>query len=269
MRLLLFITLLTTGCATATLAGDRAVFTADPGQRRVVVLEPFFETAEWRTRMRTERVQVMGSPYGSGLGGGGFYGGGTLGTNALGMPTDVTVQRPVTEKPVYAQVASLSILHGKVLEAVRRARPSWEVVSTSASPSLQGPVTLVRLVVHDAEQLESNRAFKNLAFAFGLVLLPLQLVHLTPVSETDRIYGALSRYLTEGEALRSRLVRYPTQPDFAIDARGLPAPLERRFGLDVTYEEGLFADEAPRNGVLLQGFAEKIAAGVVALVEEP
>jgi prolyl oligopeptidase len=40
------------------------------------------------------------------------------------------------------------------------------------------------------------------------------------------------------------------------------------FALDVEYEEGLFADETPRPGVLVEGFVEKLAFAIVSLIEE-
>ena len=155
-----------------------------------------------------------------------------------------------------------------MLEQVQRLRPSWRVSSTSSLAALDGQVSIVRVIVRNSEIVQSNRAFKNLAFAFGLVLWPLQLFNIAPVTETQRVYGALERYLTDAQTAKARLVRYQTQPDSAFNASGY-SPLGRSFGLDVTYEEGLLADEAPRKVVLPEGFAERLAAAVVALVEEP
>jgi hypothetical protein len=62
-------------------------------------------------------------------------------------------------------------------------------------------------------------------------------------------------------------VKYATQPDFAVNFSGLP-PRTQPFALDVEYEEGLFADESPRLGVLLDGFVEKLAFAIVTLIEE-
>ena len=108
------------------------------------------------------------------------------------------------------------------------------MTSTSGAVNLRGPTHLVRVVLHDAEQVASNRALKNLAFTFGLVLWPLQLFHLTPVEETQRVYGLVQRYELDAGAIAPRLVRYPSQPDFAVNTSNLPA-IEHRFGLDVTY----------------------------------
>lgn len=261
--LLLSLAVLGPGCATARLVGDPPFSPADPGARRVVVLEPLFETAEWQTRTQTEYARVTGAPIGGGFGSSTGFGA------SLGAGGDVAIQRQVNEKHLYARVASLVEVHRQLLAEVQRLRPSWRVTSTSAAPSLSGPASLVRVVVSDSEKIESNRALKNTAFAFGLVILPLQIINIWPVEETDRVYGQLLRYELDGALLKERLVRYPTQPDYAINTSDLGAPLARQFGLDVAYEEGLLADEAPRGPVLLQGFAQRLAAAVVAIIEEP
>ena len=233
------------GCATARLVGPAPATAPDPGGARVVVVEPFFENAEWRLTTRTERAQVYG-----------VYG-----------PQDVTVSRQVAEKAVYARVESLAAEHAAVIGAVQRLRPSWRVLSPGALPPVEGPVTLVRVVVGEAETVGSDRALKNLACAFGVVLPPLWLVLLDPVHETQRINGRLVRFDAEAPEVRARLLRYPTQPDFAVDTRGL-APLERAFGYELELEEGALASEASRDPVLVQAFAARLAAGVVAIVEE-
>jgi hypothetical protein len=186
----------------------------------------------------------------------------------MGPGQTVTIQRQVQEKPLYAQVPSLTAEHRAVLQEVQKMRPSWRVSSTSSLAALEGPVSIVRVIVRNSELVESNRAFKNLAFAFGLVLWPLELFNIWPVTETQRVYGALERYQTDAATAKARLVRYETQPDYAFNAAGY-TPLGRAFGLDVTYEEGLLADETPRKIVLPEGFAQRLAAAVVALVEEP
>lgn len=248
---------LSTACATARLAGPPPEIPPGSSQRTVVI-EPFFESAQWQTQTKTEYAQVM-NPYSAG----GFgYGYGGMGPN-----NTVAIQRQVSEKTVFARVGAMAEEHRQLLAALAKARPSWRVTSTSAAQALAGPVTVIRIIIHDSELVESNRSMKNLAFAFGLLIWPLELINIAPVEETQRVWGTLDRYETEGGDLKGRLVRYPTQPDFAVNTNGL-TPLEHRFGLDVAYTEGLLANEAPREGVLLDGFVQKLTAAVVAIVEE-
>ena len=82
----------------------------------------------------------------------------------------------------------------------------------------------------------------------------------------QRIVGATCGHLYA--PLEGRLVRYPTQPDFAVNTANLPV-YERQFGLDLSYEEGILANEAPREAVLIRGFSLKLASAIVAMVEEP
>ncbi len=251
----LLLLVLTTGCATARMAGAVPITAPDPGVSRVIVLEPFFETAEWQTTVKTEIASVMGSNPGIIVGGSPFA-------------RDVAISRTVSEKPLFAKVPVLVEEHRQVLAEVQRLRPSWRVTSTSGAQVLDGPVTLVRVVVDEAEIVESNRSMKNLAFGFGLVLLPLLFIAIPPVEETQRVYGVLNRYQLLSDELKSRLVRYPTQPDFAVNTANLPL-FERQFGLDLSYEEGLLANEFPREAVLIRGFSLKLASAIVAMVEEP
>lgn len=248
---------LMTGCATARLAGEAPFTPPDRGEQRTVVVEPFFETAEWTTTVKTELATVMGpSPgFGTGFGGSPFS-------------RDVAIQRTVADKPVFARVPSLTVEHQQVLAELQRLRPSWRVTSTGGVDKLAGQTTLVRVIVNDSELVESDRGLKNLAFGFGLVILPLQLFNISPVQETVRVYGVLNRYDVDAPQLLGRLVRYPSQPDFAVNTSNLAA-IEKRFGLDVAYTEGLLANETPRDGVLLQGFSQRLAAAIIALVEEP
>jgi len=157
--------------------------------------------------------------------------------------------------------------HRQVLAEVQRLRPNWRVTSTSGIEAITGPVSLVRVIVGEAEVVESNRAMKNLAFGFGLLIWPLLLATLPPVEETQRVYGALARYQLDAQELKGRLVRYPSQPDFAVNTAHLLVH-QREFGLDLSYEEGLLANEIPREGVLIRGFSLKVASAIVALVEE-
>jgi hypothetical protein len=234
-------------CATAKVVGPPVVQSLDDQIERTVVIEPFFEMADWQTTTKTEYATLYG---------------GRAGTQT------VTVQREVQEKPFFATVPALATEHRAVLAAVKALRPAWKVGSTSSVASIDGPLSLVRVIVQGGEIVGTNRALKNLCFGFGFVILPLQIYNFWPVTETQRIYGAVERYLTDGPSAKARLVRYPTQPDFAFNASGLKA-LGHPFGLDVTYEEGLLASDAPRKEVVITAFAERLAAAIVALVEEP
>jgi hypothetical protein len=231
------------------------VTTPDPNVPRVVVIEPFFETAEWQT-VSKEYLRQDTLPMG------GYYGGGFLG------PQSPTITVTQTQKPLFAQINSLTAEHRAVLERVQALRPSWRVSSTSGLAALEGPVSVVRVIIEGNQVIESDRALKNTAFAFGLVIWPLQIYNFWPVTETERGYGTLERFITDAPTVKERLVRYKTQPDAAFNAAGF-TPLRRPFGLDVTYEEGLLAREDPRPKVLLDAFSERLASAIVAVVEEP
>ena len=136
------------------------------------------------------------------------------------------------------------------------------------TPLLVGPVTVVRTVIDGNELVASDRTLKGLAFGFGLLIPPLQLIHIDPVHETQRVYGLLERFPLQGEALKARLVKYPSQPDFAVNLAGVQQ-VRREFGLDVEYTEGVLADEGPRALVLIDGFVDRLASATIALVEEP
>ncbi|MBI3185669.1 MAG: hypothetical protein HYZ28_26315 [Myxococcales bacterium] len=234
------------GCTAARLTGPEPFTPADPGQRVVVVVEPFFESAQWEISLRAERATVFG-PYGA--------------------PQEVTLTREVAEKHLFARVASLTEEQRQVIAEVQKLRPSWQVTSTGGLPALFGPVTLVRVVVGELETVASDRALKSLAFGFGILIPPLLLIDLDPVHETQRVHGAVTRYEAEAEELKQRLLRYPTQPDYAVDTRKLN-PLVRPYGLDLELQEGVLAAAADREVVLLSGFARRLAAAVVAIVEE-
>lgn len=259
-----------TGCATARVVGPPIAVPEDLGVPRTVVLEPFFEVAEWQTNTKTEYATTYGAPSTFGTMGGIGYGVGFAGNPSMmgpRGPQTIAVTRAVTEKPLFARPPALAAQQRAVLAAVQRLRPHWQVVTTSTAAQLTGPLSLVRVIIAGNELVDSNRSLKNLAFGFGLLIWPLQLFQVTPVSETQRVFGVLERYDTDAPTLAGRLVRYPTQPDFAFNASQMQA-LGRRFGLDVEYEEGLLADESPREQVLISGFAERLAVAVVALVEE-
>ncbi len=251
-----------TGCATAKIVGDRAVVPPDPGVRRTVVIEPLFEVADWQTNVKTEYARVLGSPGMSGMGYGSGYGSSSM------MPSTVAVTRQVQEKPLFAKPAILAEVQRRLIPAVQRLRPTWRVTSTSGAPVLTGDVAVVRTVVEGNEVIESDRTLKNVAFGFGLVIWPLEILAGFPVHESIRVYGRLERFGTTADTVKSRLVRYPTQPDYAVSLEGV-ASLQRPFGLDINYEEGLLADETPRPGVLIDGFVDRLAAAVVAILEEP
>lgn len=252
---LLFTLLAGSGCATARLVGDRAFTPEDPQLARIVVIEPLFELAELQTSTRTEYA-TLGSGYGS-------FG---SGFGAMG-PSTVAITRQVQEKPFFAKPTTLVELQHRVLSEVQLRRPSWRVTSTSGAPLLKGPVTVVRTIIEGDDTIASNRTMKNLAFGFGLLIWPLQFFNITPVEETMRVYGLVERFNLDADTLRQRLVKYPSQPDFAVNLASV-VPLRREFGLDVTYEEGLLADERPRAGVLIDGFIDRLASAIIALVEE-
>jgi len=252
--------LLTCACATARIIGPPIATTPDPEVTRIVVIEPFFETADWQTEVEhvTQPLMPM-SPFGSTVRG--------------SMRSSIMVPNQVTEvtrqtKPLLAQIPSLTAEHKLVLEHVRRLRPAWRVSSTSGLAALEGAVTVVRTIIESNQIIETDRPLKNTAFAFGLLIWPLQIYNFWPVTETERAYGTLERYLTDAPTVKQRLVRYKTQPDSAFNASGF-TPLKRQFGLEMTYEEGLLADEEPRKQVLIEAFSERLASAIVAIVEEP
>lgn len=257
-------------CATAKLVGEPAFTPPDPGVQRTVVIEPLFELAELQTTTRTEYAQLSSTPYGMGMGGfgSGFGGYGPgYGPGYGGMGSTVAVTRTITEKPFFARPPTLTEVQSRVIREVQRRRPSWRVTSTGGASVLTGEVSVVRTIIGGDETVESNRSLKNLAFGFGLVIWPLQLYNITPVEETVRVYGLVERFKLPGPTLQPRLVKYPTQPDFAVNLAGVQS-VRHEFGLDVTYDEGLLASEAPRPGVLIDGFVDRLAAAVIALVEE-
>jgi hypothetical protein len=249
------------GCATARLVGDRAFTPEDPRVERTVVVEPLFELAELQTTTRTEFAQLSSSPYGFGGMGSNFNSMNSMGGNTIALT------REVQEKPLFAKHPMLVELQARVLAEVQRRRPSWRVTSTGGAGLLKGNVTIVRTVIQGNELVESNRSLKNLAFGFGLVIWPLQLVNLSPVEETMRVYGILERFNVDAAILPARLVKYPSQPDFSVNLAGIGS-VRHEFGLDVAYEEGLLADEKPRTRVLVDGFVDRLAAAVIAIVEE-
>jgi hypothetical protein len=236
------------GCATASLVGERAPRQAiEAGPPRVVVIEPLFDRVEWTTSARTE-----------------------VGTSSSvrfqeGQPTGAITGS--TTKPVFASQPIMAAIHQRLLPAITALRPRWVVLAPGTAPPVTGDVVVIRTLIDKNELVQSDRTVKNAAFAFGLVLLPLQILAAFPVEETERVSGILEKVSVEPRELQQRLVKHATQPDFAVNFKGL-APKRQPFALDVDYEEGLFADETPRLTVLIEGFVEKLAFAIVSLIEE-
>jgi hypothetical protein len=250
--------LLAQGCATAKLIGDPPVTAPDPGRARNVVIEPLFELAQLQTSTRTEYARLSSSPYMGGFGSSGF---GSMGT------TTVAITRQVQEKPFFAKAQTLVEVQNRVLHTVQRLRPTWRVSSTGGAAVFNGDVAIIRTIIEGNELVASDRTLKNLSFGFGLVIWPLQFINLNPVEETVRVFGLLERFTLDSAGLPTRLVKYPSQPDYAVNLAGVPSN-RHEFGLDVSYSEGLLASELPRSNVLIDGFVDRLAAAVVAIVEE-
>ncbi|MBM4782764.1 MAG: hypothetical protein GQE15_34235 [Archangiaceae bacterium] len=236
----------------------------EAGPPRVVVIEPLFERAEWKTSTRTEFVDaaamgssMVASPLGQSSS--------PLGASGASQP--VVVTQTTTEKPLFGRPSVLAAIHERLLPAVAALRPHWTIVAPGAAPTITRNAVVIRTVLDGNEVVESDRPLKNAAFAFGLVILPLQIFTAFPVEETQRISGQLEKVALEPKALQQRLVKYATQPDFAVNLSGLKSK-RQPFALDVQYEEGLFADESPRPAVLVEGFVERLAYAIVTLVEE-
>lgn len=246
-RLVLLIVLAGTACAPAKVVGPKLVTV--PVQQPppvVVVVEPFFENARTETDTQTQDA-VMTSP--------------------LAGPQPVQVSSRVEVKPLYARVAMLERERALVIAQMRKLRPDWQVAFTRDLQTLSGRVRLVRVIVGDVETLDSDRAMKSLLTAIGVVVWPLLFVNVNPVHETHRVHGTLVLYDVRAEDLRGKLLKYETQPDFAVDTRGLPQPRVQPIALDLDFEEGLFGPEAARPTSLVPGFAERLAVAMVALVE--
>ncbi|MBL8924492.1 MAG: hypothetical protein JNJ54_36925 [Myxococcaceae bacterium] len=283
-RLFLLCSVQLLGCATARLIGDRPPMTPlEAGPPRIVVVEPLFDRAEWKTTMRTEPLNPSTPPDLVGMpsmtqapnpfqpGSGALLA--TSGTGAYsssgsaGRQNAWVAYRTVTEKPLFGRPETLAAIHERLLPVLKLLRPNWTFVAPGLAPTLTRDVVVVRTLIDGNEQVQSDRSLKNAAFAFGLVLLPLQILAAFPVEETQRVSGQLEKVPVDPKALAQRLVTHTTQPDFAVNLSGLPAK-QQAFALDVQYEEGLFADETPRPGVLIDGFVEKLAWAIVAFVEE-
>lgn len=223
-------------CAPAHLIGSRPP--RDPveaGPPRTVVVDSLVDRAEWK------------SP----------------GEAALSPAPKAPADRPLFTRP-----QTLAAIHERLVPAIAALRPHWTVVAPSAAAhQVKREAVVVRTVIDGNQITQTDRPLKNAAFAFGLVLLPLQIITAFPVEETQRISGMLERISVDPPTLKERLVKYATQPDFTVNFAGVPAR-QQPFALDVEYEEGLFADETPRPAVLVEGFVEKLAYAIVAFVEE-
>jgi hypothetical protein len=255
----------------ATLGCNAAVLTGPPPPTIpprlpppvTVVIEPFFDTSGWRMETHLEPVlSPAGTTLGYGYGGYGGYG--PYGSGFGTYPSEVSIS--VQVKNVFNRVDVLAQEHAQVLSAVGHLRPKWRVETTSALQELNGPVTLVRVVVGETQVLGSTRGYKTTAFAFGIFIPPLLLLQIGGVDETQRVFGLLDRYDADALQLRPRLLRYQTQPDFAVDTRGLP-PTAQPFGLELSYNEGVNASQTARETALVQGFIQHLATAIVALVE--
>lgn len=234
------------GCTAAKLTGKPDLPPLPPPSTpRTVVIEPFFEDASWVQKTATEYARVF---------------------NMWGGEQDVQMIRTYAEKPLYAQVPALASEQKQLIAELHRLRPDWRVVSTGDLPAISGPVTFIRVVLGSGEIVASDRGLKSLAFGFGFVLPPLWLFEITPVTESQHLNATVQRIEADAAELRGRLLRYPTQPDFAVDTRGLLAqtvPLAAEF----EYQEGLFAPEQSRVPALSEGVSQRLASVLVRVLD--
>lgn len=251
------------GCATAKLVPAPRPDVPSDGQRRVLVIEPLFEEAGWEDSQSTQYrpAGMPGSPLPQGM---------APWTPLDGAPAGGDFTRPLRAhtpvKPLFGQPPVLAELHRRLLVLVHERRPAWQVLSTSDLRRAQGEVAVVRTLMAGHLLKASDRPWKTAAFVAGLLLPPLEFVHLDPVHETIQVRGLLEVARADVGLLESRLVQYQTQPAPAVDLSGLERA-QRTFALDVSYTEGLFADQHQRPPVLVGGFAERLADAVIALVE--
>jgi hypothetical protein len=240
LRSALLLSLCATGCFTTRVLGPPLPTLPERVGGVTVIVEPFFESADWKVTSKAENATVM---------------------NMYGSPQNVVVEKQVAEKPVFARIPVLMQEHQAVMNHLRILRPGWRVVSTGQLPQA-GPVVLIRTVIGEARVEGSDRTLKTLLTGLGLGIPGLFL----RVHEFQKIYGNLSRFDADAAPLRAKLLRYPTQPDFAVDTRGLPV-VNQPFGLEIEYEEGLAADELKREAVLVEDFCPRLAVAIVAMVE--
>jgi hypothetical protein len=251
-------------CAAARLSSQPLAAPPDRRGPTVLVVEPFFEVSQWTTTRQAERATVYtpggygGSPYGYSPYNS-FYGGPMA---PAGMPVTTTIYRDVPDKPPVSRVPALAAEQQMVIREIQRLRPNWQVLSTSAVQALSGPMTLVRVILGDSLMTDSDRTLKNMVSFIGLGIPAI----FTKVHETVTVQGGMIRYETDADAIKGHLLRYATQPDFAVDTRGMTAA-NQTFGLDVSYEEGVFGPDVARDRAVVEGFAQRLALAVVALAE--
>jgi hypothetical protein len=250
------------GCAAARLTGPPLLPPPDRRGPTVLVVEPFFEMSQWTTTRVSERATINPGYAGGGYGYSpynSFYGGPMA---PAGMPVTTTVYHDVPDKPPVSRVPALAAEQQIVIREIQRLRPNWQVLSTSAVQALSGPMTMVRVILGDSLMTDSDRSLKNMLCFIGLGIPAI----FTKVHETVTVQGGMIRYETDADAIKGHLLRYATQPDFAVDTRAMTAS-NQTFGLDVSYEEGVFGPDGPRDGAVVQGFAQRLALAIVALVE--
>jgi hypothetical protein len=259
MRKLLVVLLPLCGCTAARLTSAPLPTPPDARGPVVLVIEPLFEVSQWKISTKTDYVNGYGTPtYGSMYGGGmnPYYG------NTMGGPVQMEVQHDVADKPAVSRIPALNNEQQIVIREIQRLRPNWQVLSTAALQTISGPVDVVRVIIGDTQVIDSDRTMKDWICAVGLGVPGF----FTLVHETQRIQGGINRYQTDAETVRPHLVRYASQPDFAVDTRGM-VPIKQTFGLDVAYEEGIFGPDGMRDQVVVNGFAQRLAVAVVAMVE--
>ncbi|HZN95808.1 MAG TPA: hypothetical protein VFB81_24005 [Myxococcales bacterium] len=224
------------GCGPARIVNRRPAPQPRPAAERLtVVLEPFFENADPVYKRDLEERFV---------------------TDHMGRTSRQFVQVEVPVTPFLARPKSLQKEHALVLERVRALRPTWRVVSTSDLPPLEGLVVLVRTVVGRVTPAGSDRwVISSIPIFWGAT-----------ITEALNVDGTLARYLVDAEKLRDRVLRYPAQPDFAVDTTGLSGQ-SQEFTFDLEYQEQVFTDPRSHDEALLGGFADRLAEAAVALVE--
>src|SRR4051812_40569451 len=102
MRCLFVALLATAGCSAARVLGPPIPVIEDRLGPTTVVIEPFFENADWKVTTTSERATVFGT---------------------YGNPQDVYLSREVAQKPVFARVPVLMSEHAAVLTHLRQLRP--------------------------------------------------------------------------------------------------------------------------------------------------
>lgn len=224
------------GCAPSRIVQRRPPPQPRPAAEHLtVVLEPFFENADPLYRRDLQERWV---------------------TDSVGRTERQYVQVEVPVTPFLAKPQSLQKEHQLALEAVRKLRPTWQVVSTADLPPLQGLVVLVRTVVGKTVPAGSDR----------WVVSTIPLLWASNITEAVNVDGVLARYLVDVDKLRDRVLRYPAQPDYAVDTTGLEGQ-SQPFTFDLEYQEQVFTDPKTHDAALLGGFADRLAEAMVALVE--